>query len=382
MRSRCSWRRRCSRPCPSRRPVGSGRGDPLVPPPDPGREGGHRSPTSATWPSSCPGWAQTSTATSCCGPRSRRRAVRRRAGVPARAGAGACGARRERAGGGAAGRPDGGAPRAVCRATQPASPTCVRSFCVAGGQACSTTPRGSSSPSARRGPVSAGTAPARRGERRGGAPAGGPPTSELPPLVPVGGRRAAAEAAREARRTGMGLGLCRPADGSRGGVGQRGLVAGRRPSGGPGGHARRARSGHGGVGEAAAVVADGGARPRLRPADPAARAAPDTPADCCSRGRRSGFASGVRKGCLPPGGTWVDQDNEALLAAVGIAAHRHWQVVLDGMHGLADRRRSGSSGRGCCRWSDGSAGADAARGRPGARPLRWVDVSRLANGWR
>jgi hypothetical protein len=87
---------------------------------------------------------------------------------------------------------------------------------------------------------------------------------------------------------------------------------------------------------------------------------------------------------LPAGaGTWVAQDSEALLAAVGIAAHRHGTVVMldaDG-DGLGAPETQWLVGQGVLPLVDGSADATPVEGQSAAaQPLRWVDVAELANG--
>lgn len=194
-----------------------------------------------------------------------------------------------------------------------------------------------------------------------------------------------AEAAREATRSGMGLGLVAAlhAPGAvpgseawaHGSLPVEGVRVGRPP--GP-------RSVHGEVGEAApwspAVLRDLGFAPLTRRLEVVSRHA----AGMVLRRPEEWFRQWWVPEGLPAGaGTWVAQDSEALLAAVGIAAHRHGTVVMLDAEGdgLAAPETQWLVGQGVLPLVDGSAGAMPAEGQSTAvQPLRWVDVAELANG--
>ncbi|HEY7720933.1 MAG TPA: 4-alpha-glucanotransferase [Pedococcus sp.] len=195
-----------------------------------------------------------------------------------------------------------------------------------------------------------------------------------------------AEAAREARRTGMGLGLVAPltAPGSAsasqawslGASPARGVRLGRPPGAGlP----------EGAVGDQApwspTVVRDLGYAPLRRQLEGASRHAGGLLLTLPERWLRQWW---VPDGLPASAGTWVEQDHEALLAAVGIAAHRTGAVVLAELHGLVEREAQWLASQGVLPLAEAGA-LERAGGPPsgaagGTRPLRWVDVGALADG--
>ena len=195
-----------------------------------------------------------------------------------------------------------------------------------------------------------------------------------------------AEAAREARRTGMGLGLVVPltAPGSASAsqawslasAPVRGVRMGRPPG---------ADLPEGAVGDqvpwSPTVVRDLGYAPLRRQLDAASRHAAGLLLTLPERWLRQWW---VPDGLPASAGTWVEQDHEALLAAVGIAAHRTGAVVLAELHGLAEREAQWLASQGVLPLAEAGAGYGADGGGRGAvtgtRPLRWVDVSTLADG--
>jgi 4-alpha-glucanotransferase len=195
-----------------------------------------------------------------------------------------------------------------------------------------------------------------------------------------------AEAAREARRTGMPLGLVVPltAPGSAsasqawslGASPARGVRMGRPP--GPG-------LAEGAVGDQApwspTVVRDLGYAPLGRQLDAASRHAGGLLLTLPERWLRQWW---VPDGLPASAGTWVEQDHEALLAAVGIAAHRTGAVVLAELDGLVEREAQWLASQGVLPLAEAGAAERADGSRPGAgagtRPLRWVDVSALTDG--
>jgi 4-alpha-glucanotransferase len=203
-----------------------------------------------------------------------------------------------------------------------------------------------------------------------------------------------AEAAREAARSGMGLGLvtavhapgaAAPSEAwSLGSLPVKGVRVGRPP--GPG-------LPDGAVGQAApwspALLRDLGFAPLMRQLDLACRHA----AGVVLREPEEWFRQWwVPEGLPAAAGAWVAQDSEALLAAVGIAVHRQGAVVMVDADALdADALDAEALGEPEARWllaqgvlpladaaSGATASAEAARATP--PPVRWVDVAQLADG--
>jgi 4-alpha-glucanotransferase len=183
------------------------------------------------------------------------------------------------------------------------------------------------------------------------------------------------EAVREARRTGMRLGLVSPVSPpgavdagqawSLGCAPARGVRLGRPPGAG---------DPHGAVGDqrpwAPTTLRDLALEPLRRHLDAVTRRADGLLLTLPERWLRQWW---VPEGAPAAEGAWVEQDHDALLAAVAVAAHRSGAVVLADVRGLAAREAEWLLAQGVVPVVEGGAGAGTARGA-----LRWVDIGTLA----